>query len=223
MALKTFRPTTPGLRHVVLVDRSHLWKGAPVKMLTEGKTKTGGRNNLGRITSRHNGGGHKQAYRLVDFNRGKFDVAATVERLEYDPNRTAYIALVKYADGEQSYILAPQRLARRRSGDVGRQGRREARQRHAAAAMPIGTIVHNIEMKAGGGGQLRAPPAPTFSLSAAIGLGDPEAQLGRDAPGARRVHGDRRRGVQSRSLNRSTGKAGRTRWRETVRPCARSP
>src|SRR5688572_29470933 len=111
MALKTYRPTSPGRRQLVLVDRDHLWKGAPVKMLVEGKSKTGGRNNHGRTTMRHIGGGHKQAYRLVDFRRRKFDLEATVERLEYDPNRTAFLALLKYEDGQFAYILAPQRLA----------------------------------------------------------------------------------------------------------------
>src|SRR5262249_38851318 len=111
MALKTFRPTTPSLRQLVQVDRSHLWKGGPIKRLTEGKTRSGGRNNYGRITMRHVGGGHKQAYRLIDFRRGKHDMPARVERLEYDPNRTAFIALLKYSDGTLAYILAPQRLA----------------------------------------------------------------------------------------------------------------
>jgi large subunit ribosomal protein L2 len=114
MALKQFNPVTPSLRGTILIDRSELWKGKPVKQLTEGKSHSGGRNNLGRITSRFRGGGHKQSYRVVDFKRRKFNVAGTVERLEYDPNRTAFIALVKYADGELSYILAPQRL---RAGD----------------------------------------------------------------------------------------------------------
>src|SRR4051794_27276228 len=109
MALKTFRPTTPSLRQLVQVDRGHLWKGAPVKMLTEGKTKSGGRNNYGRITTRHVGGGHKQAYRKIDFKRGKMDIPGRVERLEYDPNRTAFIALLKYNDNTVGYILAPQR------------------------------------------------------------------------------------------------------------------
>src|SRR5215471_541215 len=111
MALKKFNPTTPGQRQLVMVDRSALYKGKPVKALTEGKLSTGGRNNNGRITVRFRGGGHKKAYRVVDFKRDKVDVAATVERLEYDPNRTAFIALVKYSDGEQAYILAPQRLS----------------------------------------------------------------------------------------------------------------
>ena len=110
MALKTFRPTTPSLRQLVQVDRGHLWKGAPVKMLTEGKTKSGGRNNYGRNTTRHVGGGHKQTYRIIDFRRRKLDAPGTVERLEYDPNRTAFIALLKYNDNTVGYILAPQRL-----------------------------------------------------------------------------------------------------------------
>ncbi len=111
MALKSYKPTTPGQRGLVLIDRSELWKGRPVKSLTEGLTKSGGRNNTGRITSRRRGGGAKRLYRIVDFKRNKLDVAATVERIEYDPNRTAFIALIKYDDGEQAYILAPQRLA----------------------------------------------------------------------------------------------------------------
>ena len=111
MALKKYKPTTPGQRQLVLVDRSALYRGKPVKALTEGKIASGGRNNNGRITVRFRGGGHKQTYRNVDFKRRKFDVPAKVERIEYDPNRTAFIALIKYEDGELAYILAPQRLA----------------------------------------------------------------------------------------------------------------
>src|ERR1700680_4203915 len=111
MALKSYNPVTPSQRQLVLVDRSGLYKGDPVKSLTEGKHSSGGRNNNGRITVRFRGGGHKQAYRLVDFKRDRVDFPATVERLEYDPNRTGFIALIKYQDGEQAYILAPQRLA----------------------------------------------------------------------------------------------------------------
>src|SRR6478609_9125237 len=111
MALKTFKPTTPSLRQLALVDRSALHKGKPVKALTVGKSEKGGRNNAGRITVRFRGGGHKQSYRFVDFKRRKLDVAGKIERLEYDPNRSAFIALVKYADGEQAYILAPQRIS----------------------------------------------------------------------------------------------------------------
>src|SRR5271167_1737247 len=109
MALKTYKPTTPGLRQLAIVDRSGLYKGKPLKTLTEGKSEKGGRNNTGRITVRFRGGGHKQTYRIIDFKRRKFDSPAKVERIEYDPNRTSFIALIKYADGEQSYIIAPQR------------------------------------------------------------------------------------------------------------------
>jgi large subunit ribosomal protein L2 len=115
MALKTFKPNTPGQRQLVIVDRSGLWKGKPVKTLTEGLTKSGGRNNHGRQTSYNRGGGHKRKYRVVDFKRTKWDVPATVQRIEYDPNRTAFIALIEYENGEQAYILAPQRL---KAGDT---------------------------------------------------------------------------------------------------------
>src|ERR671929_728319 len=115
MALKKFNPTTPSQRQLVLVDRSALYKGKPVKALTEGKRSTGARNNNGRITVRFRGGGHKKAYRQIDFKRRKFDAPARVERIEYDPNRSGFIALLKYQDGEQSYILAPQRIA---AGDI---------------------------------------------------------------------------------------------------------
>src|SRR5882672_7114056 len=142
MALKKFNPTTPGQRQLVMVDRSALYKGKPIKALTEGKHSSGGRNNTGRMVVRFRGGGHKQTYRIVDFKRTKVDMPATVERLEYDPNRTAFIALVKYTDGTQAYILAPQRLP---VGD-----------------MPIGTIIHNVELKIGKGGQL-ARSAGTYA------------------------------------------------------------
>jgi large subunit ribosomal protein L2 len=154
MALKTFKPTTPSQRQLVLVDRSHLWKGKPVKPLTEGLNKSGGRNNTGRVSIWHRGGGHKRTYRMVDFKRTKRGVAATVERLEYDPNRTAFIALIRYDDGELSYILAPQRLA---PGDkVIADEKVDVKPGNAMplANVPIGTIVHNVEMKQGKGGQM---------------------------------------------------------------------
>ena len=154
MALKNFNPITPSLRNLVLVDRSGLWKGKPVKELTEGLTKKGGRNNLGRITARRRGGGHKRRYRLVDFKRRNFNVPAKVLRLEYDPNRTAFIALIEYEGGEKSYILAPQRLA---AGDTVISGEKaDIKPGNAMplASIPVGTIVHNVEMKAGKGGQI---------------------------------------------------------------------
>ena len=154
MALKSYKPTTPGQRGLVLIDRSELWKGRPVKSLTEGLTKSGGRNNTGRITSRRRGGGAKRLYRIVDFKRTKFDVPATVERIEFDPNRTAFIALVKYKDGEQAYILAPQRLA---VGDtVVASSKADIKPGNAMPlnAVPVGTIIHNVELKPGKGGQI---------------------------------------------------------------------
>ncbi len=154
MALKTYKPATAGQRQLVLVDRSSLHKGGPVKSLTEGKTSKGGRNNTGRIVVRWQGGGHKQRYRLIDFKRNRFNDPAIVERLEYDPNRTAFIALIKYKDGTQSYILAPQRL---NVGDTVVSGDKvdvKVGNAMPLGAMPVGTIVHNIEMKPGKGGQV---------------------------------------------------------------------
>ncbi|MEM9146642.1 MAG: 50S ribosomal protein L2 [Pseudomonadota bacterium] len=162
MALKTYKPTTPGQRGLVLIDRSELWKGRPVKSLTQGLTGKGGRNNTGRITMRRRGGAVKKLYRIVDFKRRKWDVAATVERIEYDPNRTAFIALVKYEDGEQAYILAPQRLG---VGDTVVAGTKvDVKPGNAMPfrGMPIGTIVHNVEMKPGKGGQI-ARSAGTYA------------------------------------------------------------
>jgi large subunit ribosomal protein L2 len=162
MALKNFKPITPSLRQLVIVDRSGLWKGKPVKALTVGKSEPGGRNNHGRITAHHRGGGHKRRLRLVDFKRRKFDMTATVERLEYDPNRSAFIALVKYTDGELAYILAPQRL---KAGDQVVSGDRvDVKPGNAMPLgnMPVGTIVHNVELKKGRGGQL-ARSAGTYA------------------------------------------------------------
>jgi large subunit ribosomal protein L2 len=154
MALKTYKPTTPGQRGLVLIDRSDLWKGRPVKTLTQGLTKKGGRNNTGRITARRIGGGAKRLYRIVDFKRRKFDVPATVERIEYDPNRTAFIALVRYEDGELAYILAPQRLAVGDQVVAGEKVDIKPGNAMPFSGMPIGTIVHNIELKPGKGGQV---------------------------------------------------------------------
>jgi large subunit ribosomal protein L2 len=227
MALKTYRPTSPGLRQLVLVDRSHLWKGDPVKVLVEGKSKTGGRNHHGRITTRHIGGGHKQSYRLVDFRRRKADMPATVERIEYDPNRTAFIALIKYEDGHLSYILAPQRLA---VGDTVVSGDKvDVKPGNAMplASMPVGSIVHNVELKPGRGGQMARSAGSYVQL------------VGRDAGWAilKLASGETRRvrqecmgtiGAVSNPdhANVSIGKAGRTRWmgkRPTVRSIAMNP
>jgi large subunit ribosomal protein L2 len=227
MALKSYKPTTPGQRQLVLVDRSELHKGKPVKALTEGLRKSGGRNNHGRITAFQRGGGHKRRYRTIDFKRRKFDVEATVERLEYDPNRTAFIALVRYEDGEQAYILAPQRL---KAGDKVVAGERvdiKVGNAMPLKSVPVGTIVHNVELKPGRGGQM-ARSAGTF------------VQLvGRDAGNALlRLSSGEVRMVRSECMatigavsnpdqqNVSIGKAGRSRWkgrRPTVRGVAMNP
>ena len=227
MALKTFRPTSPGLRHLVLVDRSQLWKGAPVKMLTEGLSKSGGRNNDGRITTRHIGGGHKRSYRKVDFRRRKFDVAATVERLEYDPNRTAFIALLKYEDGELGYILAPQRLA---AGDTVVSGEKvDVKPGNAMplAGIPIGTIVHNVEIKPGRGGQIARSAGSYVQL---VGRDAGWAILKLNSGETRRVRAECMATVGAVSnpdhSNQVVGKAGRKRWlgiRPTVRSITMNP
>ena len=213
MALRTYKPTTPGQRQLVLVDRSSLYKGAPVKTLTEGKSATGGRNNNGRITSRFRGGGHKKAYRTIDFKRTKADVAAKVERLEYDPNRTAFIALVKYDDGELAYILAPQRLA---PGDVIVSGEHvDVKPGNAmpVANIPVGTIVHNVELKIGKGGQI-ARSAGTYAQI--VGRDGEYVILRLNSGEQRLVHGRCRATVGAVSnpdrMNTSIGKAGRSRW-----------
>jgi len=213
MALKTFKPVTPSLRGTILVDRSELWKGKPVKGLTEGKPGTGGRNHHGRITVRFRGGGHKRLYRIVDFKRRKFDVAATVERLEYDPNRTAWIALIKYADGELAYILAPQRL---RAGDTVISGlKADIKPGNAMpmAAIPVGTIIHNIEMKPGAGGKL-ARAAGTYAQLVGKDAGYAQVKLSSGELRVVRAECMATVGAVSNPDNSNVqiGKAGRQRW-----------
>jgi large subunit ribosomal protein L2 len=213
MALKTYNPTTPSQRQLVIVDRAGLYKGKPLKELTEGRNSTGGRNNNGRITVRFRGGGHKQTYRNVDFKRRKFDVNAKVERLEYDPNRTGFIALLKYDDGELSYILAPQRLA---VGDIVVSGEHvDVKPGNAMpmANMPVGTIVHNIEFKLGKGGQL-ARSAGTYAQI--VGRDQEYVILRLNSGEQRLVLGKCLATVGAVSnpdhMNISIGKAGRKRW-----------
>lgn len=214
MALKTFKPITPGLRQLVLVDRSALYKGKPVKSLTEGKSSTGGRNNLGRVTSRFRGGGHKRSYRLVDFKRRKTDVAAVVERIEYDPNRSAFIALIKYADGELSYILAPQRLAVGDSVLAGESVDVKPGNCMPVANIPVGTIVHNVEMKIGKGGAV-ARSAGTYAQI--VGRDEGYVILRLNSGEQRLVHGRCLASIGAVSnpdhMNVSIGKAGRNRWK----------
>jgi large subunit ribosomal protein L2 len=227
MALKTFRPTSPSMRQLVQVDRSHLYKGSPVKMLVEGKKKTGGRNAHGRITTRHIGGGHKQSYRRIDFKRRTFDVAGTVERLEYDPNRTAFIALIKYPDGNLAYILAPQRLAVGDQVIAGQKVDVKPGNAMPLASMPVGTIVHNVELKPGRGGQM-ARSAGAFAQL--VGRDGGWAVIKLNSGETRKVRSDCMASVGAVSnpdhSNEVIGKAGRTRWkgtRSTVRSIAMNP
>ncbi|WP_375614558.1 50S ribosomal protein L2 [Bartonella sp. AC535YNZD] len=214
MALKQFNPTTPGQRQLVIVERSCLYKGKPVKMLTEGLSSKGGRNNCGRVTARFQGGGHKRSYRFVDFKRLKRDVSAKVERLEYDPNRTAFIALIRYEDGQLSYILAPQRLGVGDSVMAGLNVDVKPGNAMPLASMPVGTIIHNVEMKPGKGGQIARSAGAYAQL------------VGRDHGMAiLRLNSGEQRLVPSSCFatvgavsnpdhgNINDGKAGRSRWR----------
>ncbi|MCT4552284.1 MAG: 50S ribosomal protein L2 [Alphaproteobacteria bacterium] len=227
MALKTFKPITPGMRSLVLIDRSELYKGRPEKSLTAGLKRTGGRNNTGRITTRHIGGGHKKLYRIIDFKRNKVGVEGVVERLEYDPNRTAFIALVNYKDGEKRYILAPQKL---QVGDkIVTSETADIKPGNALPlkAIPVGTIIHNIELQPGKGGQLARSAGAYAQLAGKDGdytqikLSSGELRLVRSECFATI-------GVVSNPDNRNVkiGKAGRKRWmgvRPTVRGTAMNP
>ena len=227
MALKQFNPTSPGRRGLVLVDKSELHKGRPVKSLVQGLTKSGGRGGGGRIAVRFRGGGAKRLYRLVDFKRRKWDVPATVERLEYDPNRSAFIALVKYADGELAYILAPQRL---RAGDeVIAAEKTDVKPGNCMPlrSMPVGTIIHNVELKPGKGGQMARSAGAYAQLVgrdagyAQIRLGSGELRMVLDSCLATV-------GAVSNPdhMNESLGKAGRVRhmgFRPHVRGVAMNP
>ncbi len=227
MALKTYKPITPGRRGLVLVDRSGIWKGKPEKSLTEGLRSKGGRNNKGRITARRRGGGHKRRYRLIDFKRQKLDIPAKVERLEYDPNRTAFIALIKYNDGEMAYILAPQRL---REGDqVIASAVADIKPGNAMPmqSIPVGTIVHNVEMKPGKGGQI-ARSAGTYAQI--IGKDQGYAQLRLISGELRMIRAECMATIGAVSnpdqQNIKLGKAGRKRWigkRPAVRGVAMNP
>jgi large subunit ribosomal protein L2 len=214
MALKTFKPVTPSLRQLVLVDRRELYKGKPVKALTEGKSSSGGRNNLGRITVRFRGGGHKRALRNVDFKRrDQLNVSATVERIEYDPNRTAFIALINYPDGKQSYILAPQRLAAGDKVVAGDNVDIKPGNAGPIGSMPVGTIVHNVELKIGKGGAI-ARSAGNYAQIVGRDQGYVTVRL--NSGEQRLVHGQCFASVGAVSnpdhMNISLGKAGRNRW-----------
>ncbi len=214
MALKKYNPVTPGTRQLVQIDRSDLWKGAPEKALTEGLNKTGGRNNMGRITSRHIGGGHKRKYRKIDWKRTKWDMAATVERIEYDPNRTSFIALIEYEDGTRNYIIAPQRL---KVGDKVIAGSKvDVKPGNAMPLknMPVGTIIHNIEMKPGKGAQMIRSAGTYAQL---VGRDQGYAQIKLASGELRVVLSECMASVGAVSnpdhSNTNMGKAGRNRWK----------
>ena len=228
MALKTFNPTSPGRRQLIAVDRASLYKGKPVKTLTEGMTSNGGRNNTGRVTMRRRGGGVKRAYRIIDFKRrSKPDMVATVVRLEYDPNRTAFIALIRYEDGEQAYILAPQRLA---EGDKVVAGERvDVKPGNAMplGSMPVGTIIHNVELKIGKGGQIARSAGAYAQL---VGRDGAYAIVRLQSGEQRLIHGQCFATVGAVSnpdhMNTNLGKAGRSRWlgrRPSVRGVVMNP
>ncbi len=227
MALKKYNPITPAQRGLVLIDRNSLYKGKPIKKLTTGLSKTGGRNNRGRITSWHKGGGHKRKYRIIDFRRRKFDIAGTVERIEYDPNRSSFIALIKYDDSEMNYIIAPQKLAI--GNKIIASSKADIKPGNAMPlnSVPVGTIVHNVELKPGKGGQL------------ARSAGSYVQVIGKDLSNSiiRLTSGEVRL-VPSKCMctigsvsnpdnqNQNFGKAGRKRWlgiRPTVRGVAMNP
>ncbi|MFN7710133.1 MAG: 50S ribosomal protein L2 [Holosporales bacterium] len=227
MGLKAYKPMTPGTRQLILVDRSELWKGAPEKSLTEGLKKSGGRNNMGRITAFQRGGGHKRRYRMIDFRRTKDGVKAVVERLEYDPNRTAFIALVQYADGERSYILAPQRLAVGDTVESGPKADIKVGNALPLKNIPVGTIVHNVELRPGKGGQITRSGGTYAQI---IGRDSGYIQLRISSGELRLVSGECRATVGAVSnpdqKNVSLGKAGRNRWlgrRPVVRGVAMNP
>ncbi len=227
MALKQFRPTSPGRRQLVIVDRADLYKGKPVKALTEGLTKSGGRNNMGRVTAFRHAGGHKRTYRIIDFKRRKWDMPASVERLEYDPNRTAFIALIRYKDNELAYIIAPQRL---KVGDEVVAGDKvDIKPGNAMPlkSIPVGTIVHNVELKPLKGGQMARAAGSYVQV---VGRDAGFAQLRLTSGEVRMVPDGCMATIGAVSnpdnMNENWGKAGRSRWlglRPSVRGVAMNP
>lgn len=227
MPLQKLRPTSPGRRFTVKVNSPHLHKGAPHEPLLEKKTSTGGRNNNGRITTRHRGGGHKRRYRIIDFRRNKDDIRGKVERIEYDPNRSAHLALILYADGERRYILAPKNV---RAGDEVMSGRQAPIRPGNALPLrniPVGTLIHCIELKPGKGAQMVRAAGGSAQIVAREGA---YATLRMRSGEMRKVHVDCRATVGEVGHNehnlRKLGKAGATRWRgvrPTVRGVAMNP
>ena len=227
MALKTFKPYTKSTRGTIIVTREGLWKGKPIKSLTIGKKSSSGRNNLGRITSRRRGSGHKQKYREIDFYRNKHDIEAVVERIEYDPNRTSHIMLVKYEDGERAYMLVPQNI---KIGDKIISGNKKEIKIGNCMPLhdiPVGTAIHNVEMKPGGGAKIARAAGSSVKITGS----DDEYSIIKLASGEIRKIISRARatiGVLSNpdQKNIKIGKAGRSRWlgiRPSVRGVAMNP
>ena len=227
MAIVKSKPTSPGRRFVVRITEPELHKGAPYAPLVEKKTKNGGRNNTGRITTRHRGGGHRQRYRVIDFKRDKDGVKGVVERIEYDPNRSAHIALVAYEDGDKRYILAPKGVYAGAEVHSGSDAPIKAGSAMPLRNIPLGTMVHNVEMKPGKGGQIARSAGTGVQLVAREGV---HATLRLRSGEMRKVPADCRAtigevGNHEHSL-RSLGKAGAKRWRgvrPTVRGVAMNP
>ena len=221
MGLKTFKSYTKSTRGTVLVDKKNLWKGKPIKSLTVGSHSTGGRNNLGRITSRHRGAGHKQKYRQIDFYRKKDDMKAKIERIEYDPNRSAYLALIKYEDGVMNYVLAPNKI---NVGDEivsGRNKEIKIGNCMQLSDIPAGTAIHNIELLPNGGGKLARSAGSSAQIS---GTDDNYCIIKLGSGEVRKIINTARATIgtvsNSDHQNIKIGKAGRNRWRG-IRPQSR--
>ena len=227
MALIKLKPTSPGTRFQVRISKSHLYKGGPFEPLTVAQDRTGARNHFGRITTRHHGGGSRQKYRIIDFRRDKDGIAGAVERIEYDPNRTGHIALIRYADGERRYILAPKGV---NPGDEIRSGSEAPVKPGNAMALrhiPVGSLVHNIELKPGRGGQMARSAGSSASFTSREGV---HAYLRLKSGETRKVHVDCRATIGELANDehnlRKYGKAGAKRWlgiRPTVRGLAMNP
>jgi len=221
MALKTFKPYTKSTRGTVLVDKKELWKGKPFKALTSGKASTGGRNNLGRITSRHKGAGHKNKFRLVDFYRKKDDIKAKIERIEYDPNRSGYIALIKYEDGVNNYILAPNNIKIGDTIESGRNKEIKIGNSMPISDIPAGTSIHNIELSPNSGGKLARSAGSSAQIS---GNDDNYCILKLSSGEIRKIINTSRATIgtvsNSDHQNIKIGKAGRNRWKG-IRPQTR--
>jgi len=227
MSLKTYKPYTKSTRTTILVDRKNIWKGSPIKSLTKGKNSSGGRNNLGRITSRSKGAGHKKRYRIIDFYRNKIDATGKVERIEYDPNRTSYIALIKYEDKSQNYIICPEGI---KVGDQVVSG--SAKEIKIGNCMPLkdippGTLVHNVELEEGNGGKLGRSAGSSVTLS---GFDNEYAIIKLSSGETRKVRANCKATIGTVSnadqKNIQIGKAGRNRWkgkRPMVRGVAKNP